>query len=187
MYLFPNPELNLFLYPFVVAGYAYKEYETNISIGVKKLAWLAVPVWVLLLFFFEERDYIYTSGITLWTSEYGALPQLGIDIFRYVIGMAGSVTAILIMQTIGKKQEVLAVLGRYSLQIYIMQCFEMKLFVMAFQQMIHYLGYNPLATSLYLFDLVITPVMAIVTIAVLIGVASLIKKIGWLNRICFGK
>ena len=187
MYLFPNPELNLFLYPFVVAGYTYKENETKISVGKKKLAWLAVPIWFLFLIFFKERHYIYTSGITLWISKYGIIPQIGIDIFRYGIGLVGCIATILIIENIGKKWKMVSAIGRYSLQIYVMQCFTMKVFTLVYEKLIIYLKCNLLTKNMLLFDVVITPIMATVTIAVLIGVASVIKKISWLNKICFGK
>lgn len=189
MYVFPNQELNLFLYPFILVGFLFNKNSLELSkISIGK--WCVIPLWIILLFLFRRDCYIYISGISPWKSELEVGRHFVIDIYRYVIGFAGSLSVILIVQRLEGplfKVRWLAAWGENSMQIYIMQCFVMKLYSIGLALIVNKLGTNPITGNTVVFSIVITPVMALVCTAVLYWVALQIKKIKWLNMLCFGR
>lgn len=93
MYLFPNKEMNLFLYPYFLIGFLARKMENKWKPHWKKIVFAANIIFSVLYFFYTEECYIYISGISLCTSRYGLVSQLAIDVYRYVIGLAGSIAA----------------------------------------------------------------------------------------------
>ena len=144
----------------------------------------------MLLFFYEKQCYIYNSGVTLWTSNYGILEQFLIDIYRYVIGATGSITVIgLITLTVNRisKMEFIASWGRKSLQIYILQGLSLTwIWPMVWGKMIEKLGYNPLMKSMIVYW-GITAIIAVIILLILSGIADVLKRLSELNRFLFGR
>lgn len=189
MYCFPNPEMNLFLYPFIVIGFlCSKKNISTLNIGNWK--WISVPIWIILLVFFSKDCYIYTTGISIWKSEIDTWRHLIINCYRYVIGFAGSISVILFSSVISKsitKVNKFTEFGKYSMQIYILQGFTFKIYSKLIRELIEQMGYNPLVENQILFSLVYTPILAMVSCIVMIGITKIIEKMHGINLICFGR
>ena len=164
----------------------------------ENLKYISFLLFPFLLFFFKERDYIYTSGINPFSSEYGVLTQLGIDVYRWGIGLIGSVFILSIIQIIykklqnnksfaGKLFQKLESIGQFSLQIYLMQILVLeRIATEVYQMVVDKLGYNPLTFNIILFDL-FTFLIALIFIIFLLLVSKGLKKISWLHKILFGR
>ena len=86
--LFPNKTYNIYMYPYFIFGFVlsnnYKAKQLNKY--KKTICLISDVVFIIMLIFFKNDYYIYTTGI------FGTnIKQFGIDIFRYIIGFAGSI------------------------------------------------------------------------------------------------
>lgn len=120
--LFPNWEMNLFMYPYFVVGFIFAKYKDSISKFVIRLKYISLAVFPIMFMFYDKRHYIYTSGIVSSDSIYEVLL---IDGYRWAIGFVGSVFALVVLDILFKLfykwQRIvkpISVLGKYSLQIY---------------------------------------------------------------------
>lgn len=189
MYCFPNPEMNLFLYPFIVIGFLCNKKDIS-TLKMGNWIWISVPIWITLLLFFNKECYIYTTGISVWKSEIETWRHLLINCYRYVIGFTGSISVILLINVISKsitKINKFATFGKYSMQIYILQGFAFKIYSKLIRILIDRMGYNPLIENQVLLSLVYTPIMAMVLCIVMIGITKIIEKMHGINLICFGR
>lgn len=121
-----------FIYPYFVAGYCYHEYKDehgmsgifdNKTSAFNKITYGLVLLLPILLLYFQEKDYIYTSGLALSTSELGVGMQIITNIYRWIIGFAGSAFILLIVEKIDwpeKAEKALSSLGKETLQIYVL-------------------------------------------------------------------
>lgn len=190
MYLFPNKEMNLFLYPYFLVGFLSRKIENKWKPYWKKIAFAATLVFAGLLFFYTEECYIYNSGVTLWSSKHGILSQFVIDVYRYTIGFAGSIAVIGVISLVAlklPKVKAVASWGQNSMQIYILQCFCLsQAWSIIWTNVVERLTYNPLTKNEVIFWCV-TAVMAILLIFILSGVANILKMFPRINRILFGR
>lgn len=122
-----NLSLYKFMYPYFLIGYFYHKNAGNIQ---KKLNsaldnWRTLiafmGIFAFLLCFYQNESYIYTTGYTLLGK--GIWPQLGIDIYRFFIGLFGSIFIILLLLKIYNKLShnairFFSVIGINSLGIY---------------------------------------------------------------------
>ena len=123
-----NLFLYKFMYPYFVIGYFYRKKEeayieeANAFLNNNsKLFGASAVIFAILLCFFNNDSYIYTSHYTLLGKE--ILPQLGIDVYRFTIGLFGSIFIIMLLLKIfpklGEKiTKVFSVIGIHSLGIY---------------------------------------------------------------------
>jgi len=119
-----NLNLYKYMYPFFVLGYLY--HKRGGSFQGKYAVLPGFLAYLLMLVFFTRDSYIYTTGHTLLGKDW--LNQLGIDIYRFVIGLTGSVLVIVILNHIveripGLWSEILAFIGRNSIGIYLISGF----------------------------------------------------------------
>ena len=135
-------------------------------------------------------DSSYNSGISLSTSRYGVVSQLAIDVYRYVIGLAGSIAVIGLVPLVTMKlpkMKVVASWGQNSMQIYILQCFCLSwAWSIIWENVVEKLSYNPLTRSTVVFWCV-TAVMTIALIFALSGLANILKRFPRINRVLFGR
>ena len=136
-----NLHLYKYMYPFFLAGYFYnkknlKEKWKNIY-NKKYVAISLATLFLILLQFSNRNSYIYTSGYTLLERDWTA--QLGIDLYRFVIGFVGSAFAIVSLYriyNIAKVREwiansgVLLTIGQNTMGIYIISTFINTLILM---------------------------------------------------------
>ena len=122
-----NLSLYKFMYPYFVIGYFYHKYSKTINENYHSLldnrkTWgLSAVIFAVLLYFFNTDSYIYTTGYTLLGKD--ALPQLGIDIYRFFIGLFGSIFIVISLLKIypklnNKIMKGFSIIGIHSLGIY---------------------------------------------------------------------
>ena len=191
MYVFPNAELNLYLYPYVVFGFYYKKYEKCFVGKIKLFAWICIALFILLLPFYNENTFIYTSGISLWKSEMTVPEHILIDIYRYIIGIAGSVTVVFgVCKSIGKFKKIDKILsktGCYTMQIYIIQCFFFKVFGIVFRKTTDKFSYGILLDNVMCRDIVLSLALCMVVLALSLSIGELVRKNESINKVLFGR
>lgn len=186
----PNGTMNIFMYPYFIIGYYFRKYENTIL----KFKWIGIYgliIYIILMSLYNENCYIYTSGINLFNSKLGFKTQLLIDIYRYIIGLLGSISIVFLFTSIIKSEyikKVIGELGRFSMQIYIMQCLCLSwLWSTVWRKIIEQIGYNPLFLSEKLYSFVITPIMAILVAVLLYWISRLIGKLPKVSKLLFGR
>ena len=189
MYLFPNPEMNLFLYPYVVLGFYYKKYGNSFA-KIKKYGWISILLFILLLPFFDEASYIYTTGISLWKVDIVFQKHILIDVYRYIIGLIGSITviyAVCVMHEKFKIGKVFSICGRYTMQIYIMQCFFFKVFGMIWGKIACCFADNYILINNNGRDIVIAIPFSLILLVICLFISKLLERNKILNKMLFGR
>lgn len=97
LFFIPNFIFNLqtfridFMYPFFIIGYLFPKWEFKLTRPL--LIWFLVcAIFAIQLYLFDEKDYIYASGLNILHSklDLSVLEQIKIDLFRISIGISGS-------------------------------------------------------------------------------------------------
>lgn len=124
LYYLPNGEFSVFLFPYFIIGYILGKRE---SIPVKYCC-LCLVMFPVLLMYYSKEHFIYVSGIARVCEDLGFGRQIIIDIFRWGIGLVGSISAITIVKLVLKNlssesrlKKIFCELGKYTLEIYVMQ------------------------------------------------------------------
>ncbi len=127
-----------YIYPYFIVGYIFHEVLENRNnlLGFLKTHWKTFFLvnsitYILLLSVFSTQDYIYTTGIKLplRNGSINILLQLGIDIFRWIIGLLGSVESFFILSHFTKNwnrstvMREMEICGRRSLGYYILNSY----------------------------------------------------------------
>ena len=115
------------LFPFFIFGFAIAE-NKKLFASINKYSFGAYSVFAVLLIGVKEQYFVYVSGINPFTSDYGFIQQVWFDLYRLLIGVAGSLSIILFVkrtyQCWAKSiAHYLSTLGNNTLQIYVMQSF----------------------------------------------------------------
>lgn len=188
--IFPNGEYTMFVYPFFVCGVVGQKYKEKISKYINSyIEWGIIAVFIILLFFYEEKHYIYTTGISLFTLERSWLEQLGIDCFRYMIGLLGSLSVIILtkkgIHRFPKNiKKVLALCGKKSLEIYILQCIIVSWIFSMFYSNIS-LRVGVALRNIMIIDLFVAPLTTIAFVMLIILLIKILGKSRKLNQILF--
>lgn len=186
---------NLFMYPFFVLGFL----ENDLKFGINKISrkpkeiWVYGIFWLVLLALYRERDYIYTSGIWPFDSEYGIWMQIVIDIFRYLIGIVGCILVIKILQwLLGKLENTRCVcfveeIGKKSLSIYLTQRIVLEIIIAKicnkYPVTIEFL---PMGNKV-VYSVLLTPLLAVILCMLLMKVVNLFSKNKVIRCVLFGK
>lgn len=128
-----NIHLYVYMYPYFVVGFLF--HKRNILDGkewtLKRYAIVCgalIVVFAILFIFYNRSSFIYTTKISLLRAD-NAATQLGIDLYRWLIGFIGSSMVILIVKMIYERcsksifVKVGAALGQISLGIYILNSY----------------------------------------------------------------
>lgn len=188
MYVFPNAELNLFLYPYVVLGFYYKKH-TESSFMVKKYGCICILIFLVLLPLYNETSFIYTTGISIWKSNVTVKTHILIDLYRYVIGLVGSVSVIYMVYVLSGKfktlDNMLSKCGQYTMQIYVVQCFFFKIFGIVWKR----IGFrnSSVLLSIVIRDIIIAIPFCLSLLAIILGVSILFKRYKIINKVLFGR
>ena len=91
--ILPCRIMSLWLLPYFVTGILLHNFQISKLSGALKtiLFGLCTVLYVILLHWFHKPEYIYTSGINPFDSAYGIINQIGIDLFRWILGFVGIV------------------------------------------------------------------------------------------------
>lgn len=197
VYLFPNSEYNVYVYPFFVMGYIFHKYENNIRNHIsRKVEIMIVIIFVIMLFFYNEDHYIYTTGISLLTTERSWIQQLSIDSFRYAIGALGSISIIIIIKRIYNRipkviKAMLTFCGEKSLEIYILQCIVVSwMFSMLYSNIVLNIYGNlfkRLFKNFMLLDFIIAPIITFILVTIILILLNIINKFGKISKVLFGR
>lgn len=113
------------VYPYFIVGY----FSSHIIEKMKQCFWtvwvMAVMMYVLVLPFFKDEYLVYYSGSNIWQGK-GVLSQLGIDLYRFIIGMLGIIVmyglCIMVINSITEHNFLMRMiirLGKHSMGIYL--------------------------------------------------------------------
>lgn len=192
LYIIPNPDLNLFVYPFFILGFFSNKYK--ISQSLSKFGIVFLVFFLFLLNFYSKDHFVYITGSRLFGNTIDMSEQLKIILFRYMIALCGCAAVLYISYLIYKKNEkskgvyYLSVLGKYSLQIYISQHFLLEhIGGKVYKMFVQITQHNYLAENRFLFDWIWSPMIAIVMCILITYGCKFIEKRTCLSRILFAR
>ena len=193
---FPNPILNLYMYPYFLIGFLFAKFKQKCPNWLIQARHLSIVLFPVLLCFFEKKHYIYTTG--LYGSKYDLTDEFIIDLYRWIIGFVGAVFVITVLEMFyrllvlhSKMQfisNLIAKLGTKSLQIYVLSVpflsiYLSKIFLLFIQKT--GVG-NMFVQNMFVFNFVVTFGIAIVYAVVLYWATELLEKIK-VGQIVFGR
>ncbi len=195
--LFPCGQQNVFMYPYYVIGFLFAKYKDNISPKVLTLKYLTIPVYVFLMFFFEKKHYIYTSG--LFGNGHSITEAVLIDLYRYVVGLIGVIAVFVCLEIFYK----LVICQTCSASIWsTFECFgskSLQIYVVSVSFLSSYLPhlYNLtkrvfpsldsfFASYIWFYNCVFTVCLALAYATILYLIVKLLEKIK-LSKIIFGR
>ena len=168
--LFVPNKLTPFVLPYFVIGYLWHREGMDKKIHYTKLLCAAIMlIWCVMLMFYDKSSFVYTTGTSLidYKEKVFRPYQLGIDIFRWLIGLASSAAVITLLNLV-KPVNFISAVGTKSLGIYIFS------------------GYANRYLSQYGSGYVINFIEAVIITAVCYALSEAISRVKILNRIFFG-
>ena len=185
---------NLFV-PFVV-GYLYAErkFDGKREINLNKLFLVCSGiVYIILFLFYKEWSFDYISSVNPMTSEYKPYIQMEINIYRWIIGIVGSIVFTEIMQLLYVKYMNLRFvkfvnrIGKDTLQIYVMQCFFLEGVISTVVTIVaNKLGTNILVYNIVCYNTVITLGIAMVYAWLFDIILQVLSKHKIMYKVLFG-
>lgn len=94
VFAMPGRDNCLFVYPFYVIGFYYGKYKEQIK-KLNNLKYLSLLFFPAMMFFFQSKHFIYTTGIIADSSILGIIK---INMFRWAIGFVGSLFVLTIIE-----------------------------------------------------------------------------------------
>lgn len=184
------------LFVLFVVGYLCKEREFDgkwkISLNELFLACSSIAYMILFLFY-KEWSFDYVSGVNPMTSEYKPYIQMGINFYRWIIGIVGSAVFTEIMQLLYAKCMNLRLvkfvnrIGKETLQIYVMQCFFLEGVISTVVTIVaSKLGTNILVYNMVCYSTVITLGIAMVYAWLFDAILQVLSKHKKMYKILFG-
>lgn len=123
--------LYAYIFPYFVLGYLAGRFDFK---KVQRKTWyiaavVLLVVFVLLLFRYSKSAFIYTTKLSVWKGN--PIKQIVIDGFRWVIGLVGSMLALLVMHSVwrichdrlAKMNKAICFFGKNSAGIYIISTY----------------------------------------------------------------
>lgn len=198
MFLFPGGSQNVYIYPYFVIGFYFARYQNLIN---QRLKWIVQAIasigFVVMLFFFRTKHYIYTAG--LYDSNLSILENIGVNLFRWVIGLFGCIAVLslveVIFRLIGLKHSerrlpisfCFSELGKKSLQVYALSVSFLSFWLpRIYGKIAGKVGSNFLAHNIYLYSFVYTLAIAVLYAVGLYFLIKLFERIKF-SKVLFGK
>lgn len=188
--LFPNWDMNIYMYPYFVIGYLYARNEGRLKRARNVIGIVSTIIFIIMMFFFEEKHYIYTSGLLGGETR---MESLYIDFFRWAIGLFGSLSIIWLSVLLykrmnrGKLIAGLERLGKESLAVYTLSVSLLSFWLPRIAAFIlSILSWVDWNCYIWLYNLVVTPGVAIVYSILLLLIVRELKKCG-AYRLIFGR
>ena len=190
--LFPNWELNIFMYPFFVIGFLFAQYRERIPSAILKMRYVFLVLFPIMLLFYEKKHYIYTSGIV---PSNNVMEILYIDGFRWAIGLAGSIFMLVVVELIckwiffkhPKLANPIAVLGKKSLQMYCISVIILSFWLpVIYGKICRVVGTVSLVPNIYVYSFLFTPALAIIYSILIYYIVRFMEKTK-LSKIIFGR
>ena len=178
--ILPCGKMNIYMYPYFVIGYLYAENEERLKSVRNIFSVFCCAIFVVMMFFFQKKHYIYTSG--LFGGE-NKVDTLKIDFFRWAIGLFGSVTAIYVCRGVYKlinKAKICAgieLLGQNSLAVYALSVSLLSYWLPRLSNkalnLFPIIDWN---NYIWCYNLIITPVVAALYSVALLLIIILLKR-----------
>ncbi|MBE5881040.1 MAG: DUF1624 domain-containing protein [Lachnospiraceae bacterium] len=158
----------LYVYPYFIIGFLYNEYKDKIPNVLKLVRYLSIPLYIIMFPQFHQNTYIYTTQISILNSALGTAEQLKIDMFRWGIGLVGSLLVMVIVELLIKSRYLSIILnllfsrlGTISLQVYVVQRVLLEgLANRAYNSWVAQNGKNILLTNINAYNFYWTPLIA---------------------------
>lgn len=178
-----NLHLYKYMYPYFVLGYLRKKntgWQETLSLraGDSRICGVLLTIsFFILLSVYSKDAYIYVSGITLLGKNYGY--QLFIDLYRFLIGLVGSLWIIWISGRIAdqipkKTVPMVNYLGKYSMGFYLISGVIFSYFI------------TPLTREMEGINYLFVTVISIIVTLVCIIIIEIIKKNRLSNKLFLG-
>ena len=188
--LFPNYKMNLYMYPYFVIGYLYARNKEKLNKANNVIGIISVVIFIIMQTFFEKKHFIYISGILGGET---ILESIYIDLFRWAIGLFGSIAVIYIfylLQSVLKKGAItnfIEDLGKDSLAVYILSTSLLSFWLPKFaNKILGILTWVEWNNYIWFYNLIITPLVAIAYSILLLIIIKGLKKVG-AYRLIFGR
>lgn len=189
--------MTAWMYPYCVTGYVYADNRKTVEAFVKRyikyIFLIAGLLWGLMFIWFDKDMMTYISGVNIFNSNFSVSTQLFYDVYRFILGLSGSVAIIgIIYLGLVKCRKMMCALeetGKYTLQFYLMQKFICEYGAQyTVMKAKDFLGFNPLMLNEYFYQLIAAPVFAALLIILIIIIHRIwMKNFTFLYSICFGK
>lgn len=193
--LFPNLELNVFMYPYYLLGFIFAFIKDKIPTWIINIKYISLITFPVMLFFYKKEHYIYTTGI--YNDEYNWMTIVGINLFRWAIGFVGCIFVLVIvkwililMQKTNIANQIgyaISNLGRKSLQVYCVSIPLLSFFLpKVYSLFCVKIGINLFAQNMLLYNFVYTLILALCYAVVLYYCIKLLEKIK-VSKVVFGR
>ena len=174
--------MDKFMYPYFWTGYFLHKYHSTVNMYKNQLLLIAAFVFAVLLFFWKKEDYIYITGMNFYNVDH-LTQRLGIVTYRYLIGLAGSLTFFILLTKIYESKRlylfsIASYIGRYTLGIYLIHLFWEGMLLKHL---------HPFGNNFVLFNFVVTPLISVLLIFVCIFIIKLLQRNKFTNFIFLGK
>lgn len=183
--IFPNPDLNLFMYGYFLLGYLFNQYKNQIPNILLKLKYF-ILIYPAFLIFWNKQNYIYLTGMINIESINSFKNQIFIDLIRFLYGLFGCIFIIVIVDIIfkcknkllQKVKNIIIIMGKNSLQIYLIQRIIIEiLYVNIYNIICTKIGKNIFYISnKYLYYLLIIPIISILILVLINIIINLLEK-----------
>lgn len=194
-FVFPGINLNLFMYPYFIIGFYFAKYKDKIPQKLMLLRYASIMLFPVMLMFYEEKHYIYTSGII--GGSYSIKEYIFIDAFRWGIGLVGSIFVLTAVDVLFKLAypkfkstficKGLTNIGKTSLQIYCLSNAMLSGWLsFGFPFIVNAVGGNVFTHNMVVYNFLFTPILALLYCVGLYYVVKLFDKIK-LSKILFGR
>lgn len=193
--MMPCMESNVYMYPYFVIGFLFGKFEKSKWMEIaQKFKYLSLLLFPIMILFYKKDHYIYTSGLT---GTEGLIRHMPINLFRWAIGLVGSIFMLTILEICFKHivikgrllrtTHLFGKLGEKSLQIYTISCiFLSQYLLVAYGKFVKLAGGNIFADNMIIYNFVFTFLLAIAYSLGLMMIIRLLEKYK-VSKLLFGK
>ena len=173
-----NMDRTKFMAPYFLLGVCAHYFISYIHLHKHKIGLISIITWIVMFLFWERDYYIYITKMTFHGVDF--THQLNIVLFRYVIGFAGSFSAIYLYSFTCKLKSfslIASYLGAYTLPIYIISTLILSRIAGLF-------NINEYCKNIIIYNFLIAPAFSIFIILICVSLAIILKRI-WFTRVLF--
>jgi uncharacterized membrane protein YeiB len=165
-------------------GYYFNKYRDKIKLNIRSNK-VFIPMLILyaaLMIFWNKDSYIYTTYLSVFKSD-NVLRTIGIDLYRWVVGLVGSCCVIMAVDKIYPRLQntrlsnIFAYLGQQSLGLYILNAYISNYILLKIS---FFAGWNGAV-----FTLLCIPLSAVEILASVV-IIKVVQKIKPVNFLLFG-
>jgi|GEM_PF-1960454 len=195
---FPGANYNVWMYPFFVGGYFYARLkDTKVVKILTRFSFLAILFFPLFVIFMDMPHIVYFQDIYITNMNFGE--NLLVWLFRWGAGFTGSISVLTIVKVIydlvmkfkkDKRSKLLAPIGKNSLEIYVLSCIFLTVYLAWAVQLVAKTPLNDafvwIQSNLIFFNFVFA---LLVTVAYVVALQLLVVLLGKckMGKVLFGR